>query len=338
MAAGQQMQVDRLKRREFISLVGGAAAAWPLAAHAQQPSMPVIGYLSGRSPDAEGPLRTPLLAALEEAGFVVGRNVAIEYRFADGLDERLPMLASDLVRRSVTLLLATANSSALAAMAATATIPILFGVGLDPVQTGLVASLNRPGGNATGVSVFTSELGPKRLGLLRELMPKPGLIAFVIDPNNTAPTPTQVERLQVAARSVGQPLLVIPAGTEAQVDEAFATMAQRDIAGIVFGASVFFQVVSDKIIALAAKHAIPAVYEWREFVTAGGLMSYSTNRTEIGRQMGNYAGRILKGANPADLPVFQLTKFEFVINMKTAKAQGVKISDNLLSLADEVIE
>jgi putative ABC transport system substrate-binding protein len=331
------MQVDRLKRREFISLVGGAAAAWPLAAHSQQPAMPVIGYLSGRSPDAEGPLRTPLLAALEEAGFVVGRNVAIEYRFAEGLDERLPMLASDLVRRSVTLLVATANSSALAAKAATATIPILFGVGLDPVQTGLVASLNRPGGNATGVSVFTSELGPKRLGLLRELMPKPGLIAFVIDPNNVS-TPTQVERLQVAARSVGQPLLVIPAGTEAQVDEAFATMAQRDIAGIVFGASVFFQVVSDKIIALAAKHAIPAVYEWREFVTAGGLMSYSTNRTEIGRQMGNYAGRILKGANPADLPVFQLTKFEFVINMKTAKAQGVKISDNLLSLADEVIE
>ena len=331
------MQVDRLKRREFISLVGGAAAAWPLAAHSQQPAMPVIGYLSGRSPDAEGPLRTPLLAALEEAGFVVDRNVAIEYRFAEGLDERQPMLASDLVRRSVTLLVATANSSALAAKAATATIPILFGVGLDPVQTGLVASLNRPGGNATGVSAFTSELGPKRLGLLRELMPKPGLIAFVIDPNNVS-TPTQVERLQVAARSVGQPLLVIPAGTEAQVDEAFVTMMQRDIAGIVFGASVFFQVVSDKIIALAAKHAIPAVYEWREFVTAGGLMSYSTNRTEIGRQMGNYAGRILKGANPADLPVFQLTKFEFVINMKTAKAQGVKISDNLLSLADEVIE
>ena len=326
-----------MRRREFITLFGGAAAAWPLAAHAQQPAMPVIGYLSGRSPDSEGPLRTPLLAALEEAGFVVGRNVAIEYRFSEGLDERLPMLASDLVRRSVTLLVATANSSALAAKAATATIPILFGVGLDPVQTGLVASLNRPGGNATGVSVFTSELGPKRLGLLRELMLKPGLIAFVIDPNNVS-TPTQVERLQVAVRSVGQPLLVIPAGTEAQVDEAFATMAQRDIAGIVFGASVFFQVFSDKIIALAAKHAIPAVYEWREFVTAGGLMSYSTNRTEIGRQMGNYAGRILKGANPADLPVFQLTKFEFVINMKTAKAQGVKISDNLLSLADEVIE
>jgi ABC-type uncharacterized transport system substrate-binding protein len=223
-----------MRRREFITLMGSAAAAWPFPARAQQAAMPVIGYLSGRSPDAEGPLRTPLLAALEEAGFVVGRNVAIEYRFAEGLDERLPMLASDLVRRSVTLLVATANSSALAAKAATATIPILFGVGLDPVQTGLVASLNRPGGNATGVSVFTSELGPKRLGLLRELMPKPGLIAFVIDPNNTASTPTQVERLQVAARSVGQPLLVIPAGTEAQVDEAFATMAQRDIAGIVF--------------------------------------------------------------------------------------------------------
>jgi putative tryptophan/tyrosine transport system substrate-binding protein len=327
-----------MKRREFIRLLGGAAAAWPMAVEAQQPAMPVIGYLSGRSSDAERPLRTPFLAALEEAGFVVGRNVTIEYRFADGLDERLPMLASDLVRRSVTLLVATANSSALAAKAATATIPILFGVGLNPVQTGLVASLNRPGGNATGVSVFTSELGPKRLGLLRELMPKPGLIAFVIDPNNTTSTPTQVETLQVAARSVGQPLLVIPAGTEAQVDEAFATMAQRDIAGIVFGASVFFQVFVDKIIALAAKHAIPAVYEWREFVTAGGLMSYSTNRTEIGRHMGNYAGRILNGANPADLPVFQVAKFEFVINIKTAKALGVKVSDNLLSLADEVIE
>jgi ABC-type uncharacterized transport system substrate-binding protein len=319
------MQVDRLKRREFISLVGGAAAVWPLAAHAQQPAMPVIGYLSARSPDAEGPLRTPFLAALEEVGFVVGRNVAIEYRFSEGLDERLPMLASDLVRRSVTLLVATANTSALAAKAATATIPIAFGVGLDPVQTGLVASLNRPGGNATGVSAFTSELGPKRLGLMRELMPKPGLIAFVIDPNNPS-TPTQVEMLQAGARSVGQPLLVIPAGTEAQVDEAFATMAQSDIAGIVFGASAFFQVVSDKIIALVAKHAIPAVYEWREFVTAGGLMSYSTNRTESGRQLGNYAGRILKGANPADMPVFQLTKFGCVINMKTARAQGVKIS------------
>ena len=329
------MQRYRLRRREFITLLGGGAA-WPFATRAQQPAMPVIGYLSGRSPDAEGPWRAPLLAALEEAGFVVGRNVAIEYRFSEGFDERLPMLASDLVRRSATLLLATDRPSALAAKAATTTIPIVFGVGEDPVGIGLVANFNRPGGNATGVSGLTIELGQKRLGLLRELMPKLGLIAFVVP--NTASAAPQVERMQAAAKSVGQPLLVIPAGTEAQVDEAFATMAQRDIAGIVYGASVFFQVVSAKLIALAAKHAIPAIYEWPSFVTAGGLMSYSTNRTEIGHQLGNYAGRILKGANPVNLPVVQSTKFELVFNLKTAKVLGLEVPSALLARAAEVIE
>ena len=325
-----------IQRREFVTLLGGAAA-WPLAASAQQGTVPVIGYLSGRSPEAEAPIRTPFLLALEEMGYVDGHNVAIAYRFSEGQYDRLPMLASDLVRRSAKLLVATDGPSALTAKAATTTIPIIFGVGVDPVEVGLVASLNRPSGNSTGVSFFTTELGPKRLGLLRELMPKPGLIAFVTSPN-TASTPPQVERLQAAAQSVAQPLLLISAGTEAQVDEAFATMAERNVAAIVYGASLFFQVVSDQLIALAAKHAIPAVYEWREFVTAGGLMSYSTNRTEIGRQVGNYSGRMLNGANPADLPVVQSTKFELVINMKTARALGLDVPPTLLARADEVIE
>jgi putative tryptophan/tyrosine transport system substrate-binding protein len=326
-----------VKRRQLITLLGGVAFPWLLEVRAQQAAVPVIGYLSGRSPDAEATMRTPILAALEEAGFVVGRNIEIEYRFSEGREERLPMLASDLVRRPATLLVATDRPSTLAVKAATTTIPIVFGVGEDPVQFGLVASLSRPGGNATGVSVFTNELGPKRFSLLRELVPKPGLIAFLINPNTGSTTP-QVESLKAAAHSVTQPLLLVPAGTEAQVDEAFATMAQRNVAGIVYGASVFFQVVRDKLIALAAKYAIPAIYEWRVFVAAGGLMSYSTDRTEIGRHIGSYAGCILKGANPADLPVVQSTKFELVFNLKTAKALGLTVPPSLLARADEVIE
>jgi putative tryptophan/tyrosine transport system substrate-binding protein len=216
-------------------------------------------------------------------------------------------------------------------------LPIVFGVGEDPVEVGLAPSLNRPGGNATGVSGLTSVLGPKRLGLLRELIPKPGLIAFVINPD-TGSTPRQVESLKAAAQSVAQALLVVPAATEAQVDEAFATMAQRKVAGIVYSASPFFQVIRDKVITLAAKHAIPAVYEWPVFVTAGGLMSYSTNRTEINRHVGSYAGRILKGENPADLPIVQPTTFELVINIKTAQALGLTIPPSLLARADEIIE
>jgi putative ABC transport system substrate-binding protein len=326
-----------VKRRELITLLGGVAFSWPLAVRAQQAAVPVIGYMSGRSPDAEESMRTPILAALEEAGFIVGRNVTIEYRFAEGFEERLPALASDLVRRLPTLLIATGRPSAVAAKAATATIPIVFGVGEDPVQLGLVASLNRPGGNATGMSVFTTGLGPKRFGLLREVMPKPGLIAFLVNPN-TRTTPQQVESVKAAAQSVAQPLLVVPAGTEAQVDAAFATMAQSNVAGIVYSASPFFQDVRDQLVALAEKYAIPAVYEWRVFVTAGGLMSYSTNRTEIGWHTGSYAGRILKGAHPAELPVMQPTKFELVINLKTAEALGLTIPHTLLARADEVIE
>jgi putative ABC transport system substrate-binding protein len=325
------------RRREFIRLLGGAAA-WPLAARAQQaPTMPVIGYFSGRSPDAEAPIRVPFLKALEETGFAPGRNVAVEYRFAEGQDDRLPLLAADLVRREVAMLVATDRPSALAARAATATIPIVFTVGLDPVQLGLVASFSRPGTNATGVSILTVELGPKRLGLLRELLPKPGAIAFIVNAN-AGTTPFQIQEMQAAAQAIGQPLLVVSVGTEEDVDRAFATMAERNVAAVMYGATLFFQVISERLVALAARYRIPALYEWREFVTTGGLMSYSTDRNEVGREAGSYAGRILKGEKPAELPVVQSSRFELVINLKTAKALGLDIPPTLLIRADEVIE
>ena len=222
------------------------------------------------------------------------------------------------------MLVATDRPSAVAAKAATATIPIVFTSGVDPVQLGLVASFNRPGGNATGVSLLTTELGPKRLGLVRELLPKPGTIAFVVNPYSSS-TPFQVKEMQAAAQAVGQPLLVVEAGTEEQVDKAFAMMAERKVAAILYAANLFFQVVSERLVALAARYRIPSLYEWREFVTAGGLMSYSTDRNEVGRAAGSYAGRILKGERPADLPVVQSSRFEFVINLKTAKALGLEI-------------
>ena len=329
---------DRMKRRDFITLLGGAAAAWPVVARAQQSErMRYIGYFSGRSPEAEAPIRVPFLKALEELGFAAGRNFAIEYRFAEGDDERLPMLAAELVRRQVAMLVATDRPSASAAKAATATIPIVFTSGFDPVQFGLVASFNRPGGNATGVSILTTALGPKRLGLLRELLPKSGTIAFLVNPNSGM-TPYQIQEMEAAAQAVGQPLLVVSVGTEEAVDKAFATMAERNVAAVLYGATLFFQVIMDRLVALAARYRIPALYEWREFVTAGGLMSYSTDRNEVGRQAGIYAGRILKGEKPADLPVVQSSRFELVINLKTAKALGLDVPPTLLARADEVIE
>ena len=278
-----------MRRRKFITLLGVVATAWPLTGRAQQPAMPVIGYFSGRSPGAEAPIRMPFLKALEGFGFAVGRNVAIEYRFAEGQDERLPELAAELVRRQVAMLVATDRPSAVAAKAATATIPIVFTSGFDPVQLGLVASFNRPGGNATGVSLLTTALGPKRLGLVRELLPRPGTIAFVVN-TNSASTPFQIQEMQSAAQAVGQPLLVVSVGTEEQVDKAFSTMAERNVAAILYGATLFFQVISERLVALAARYRIPALYEWREFVTAGGLMSYSTDRNEIGREASRLTG------------------------------------------------
>jgi putative ABC transport system substrate-binding protein len=325
-----------MRRRQFITLLGGSVA-WPLAARAQQPTMPLIGYISARSPEAEEPIRVPFLKALEAAGFMAGRNFQIEYRFAEAQDERLPALTAELLRRQVTMLVATDRPSAVAARAATSTIPIVFTMGLDPVQQGLVASFNRPGGNATGVSLLTVELGPKRLGLLRELLPNPGTIAFVVNANSAA-TPFQVQEMQAAAQAIGQELLVVSVGTEEEVEKAFGMMADRQVAAILYGATLLFQVISARLLALAARHRIPAMYEWREFVIAGGLISYSTDRNEIGREAGNYAGRILKGEKPADLPVVQSSRFELVINLKTAKALGLEVPPTLLARADELIE
>jgi putative ABC transport system substrate-binding protein len=325
-----------VNRRELLAVIGGAAALAPFGA-AAQPSVPVIGYLSNRSVEAETPLRTGILDGLEQLGFVVGRNVTIEYRFAQGNNERLPSLAAELIRLPVVLLVATGTPAATAAKKATATIPIVFGVGGDPVQLGLAASFNRPAGNATGVYVFGAEVIPKRLELLREVLPQPGLIAFLVGPQTQA-TPVQLRQVEAAAQAVGQPILVLHGRNDDEVEKAFATMAERQVRGLLYGGSEYFQVIADKLIALAVRYRIPASYEWREFVAAGGLMSYSTNRREFARLEGDYAGRILKGAAPADLPVMQSTRFELVINLQTAKALGLTIPHTVLLRADEVIE
>jgi putative ABC transport system substrate-binding protein len=246
-----------MRRREFITLLGGASA-WPIAARAQSPALPVIGYLSTRSFDAEAPLRVPFLETLEKSGFSVGRNIAIEYRYADGREARLPVLAAELVARNVAVLVAFGRGTALAAKAATSTIPIVFASGFDPVLDGLVASLNRPGGNATGISLFTTQLGPKRLALLRELLPKPGTIAFIVDPNNST-TSFQLKEIQAAAEALGQPLLIVQATTGDQFAKEFAVMADRNVAAILFGASQYFQVMSERLVALAARYRIPAL-------------------------------------------------------------------------------
>jgi putative ABC transport system substrate-binding protein len=274
---------------------------------------------------------------LEQSGYLEGQNVAIEYRFSEGQDDRLPALAADLVRQRAAVLVAMDTPSALAAKAATTTIPIVFSTGGDPVRLGLVEALNRPGGNATGVYVFVTELGPKRLQLLREVVPRAGLIAFVVN-LNSASGPPQKSQMESAAQTMGQQILVLAASTESEVNEAFATVVASKADAIVYSASVFFQVVRDQLAALAARHSIPAIYEWPDFVTAGGLMSYSSSRSEAGRQIGNYAGQILKGTKPADLPVIQSSKFELVINLRTAKALGLTMPPGMLAIADEVIE
>ena len=325
-----------MRRRDLLDLIVAAAAMTPFRA-AAQPGLPTIGYFSNRSAEAEAPIRTAFLDELQKSGFVVGRNVAIEYRFAEGNRDRLPVLAAELVGLQVAVLAATEHGAALAAKTATATIPIVFTSGFDPVQAGLVASLSRPGGNATGVALFTSELGPKRLSLLRELLPRAGLIGFLVDPK--APSASlQTKEMETAAQSLGQPILVLATRDKEEVEKAFAMLAERRAAGLLYGASTLFQTIADKVIALAARYQIPALYEWREFVTAGGLMSYSTSRTEIGGQLGNYVGRILKGNALADLPVVQSTRFELVVNLNTAKALGLTVPQSILQRADEVIE
>jgi putative tryptophan/tyrosine transport system substrate-binding protein len=325
------------KRRDFITLLSGAAAAWPLAARAQQP-MPVIGYLSSRSPDDTRHLLAAFLRGLNEAGYVEGQNVTIEYRWALGQYDRLPAMAADLVRRPVAVLTTTGGEpAALAAKAATSSIPIVFLIGGDPVALGLAASYNRPGGNATGMNILTTTLEAKRLGLLHDLVPQAKAIGVLLNPK-FQPADNQLRDLQQAAPAIGLQIDVFRASTDRELDAAFATITEQRIAALVVTADPFFDTRRDKLVALAARHAVPTIYQFREYAAAGGLMSYGNDSLDVYRQAGVYTGRILKGESPGNLPVLQPTKFEFVINRKTAKALGVKFSDNLLSLADEVIE
>jgi len=327
-----------VKRRAFITLLGSAAAAWPLAARAQQPAMPVIGFLSSRLPDEAKQSLTGFGSGLRTTGYVDGQNVVIEYRWADGEYSRLPGLAADLVRRGVAVLVATGGEpSALAAKAATSTIPIVFTIGGDPVKVGLVSSLNRPGGNATGVSLLTSLAEAKRLGLLNEVIPGAGVFDVLINPNYQQ-AEAQSREVQEAARAIGRPIQIVNAGNDQELEEAFATLAQRRVAAMLVTADPFFTTRRDRIIALAAQLKLPAIYEFREYTEAGGLMSYGISLKDGYHQAGIFTGQVLKGAKPADLPVQQSTKFEFVINLKTAKTLGVKFSENVLSLADDVIE
>ena len=327
-----------MRRREFLGFVGGAAVTWPLTARAQQAPMPVIGYYSARSAESDVPMVAAFRQGLKETGYLEGKNVAIEFRWGGGEYDRARKLADELVNKQVSIIVTSGGElSAKAAVEATATIPIVFNVGGDPVQFGLVASLNRPGGNATGVASFTRLLGAKQISLIRELVPKSTVIAYLINPSE--PTATfQIEEAEAAAREIGQQLIVLRAGTEGEIDVAFATFVQQRVGALLVGTGPFFVTRAHKLIELAARHMMPTMYFRREFPEVGGLMSYGTSTAELYRQMGLYTGRILNGDRPADLPVLQPTKFEFVINLKAAKALGLEIPPTLLARADEVIE
>jgi len=327
-----------VRRRAFITLLGGAAAAWSLAARGQQPAMPVIGFMSARSPEDSAHLVAAFRRGLGDSGFIEGQNVAIEFRWAHGQYDRLPALADELVRRQVNVLVAVGGEpSPLAAKRATSTIPIVFGIGSDPVSIGLVESFSRPGGNVTGVTLMTALMEPKRLGLLRELVPGVPLVGVLLNPV-FPPAARQLQELEQAARTIGQRLVVTKASTDEELNAAFAVLVQERIGALLVAADPYFDTRRDRIIAVAAQHRLPAIYQFREYAVAGGLLSYGISITDGYRQYGVYAASILNGAKPADLPVQQVVKFELVINMKTAKALNVTISDNLLSLADEVIE
>jgi ABC-type uncharacterized transport system substrate-binding protein len=324
-----------MKRREFITLLGGAAA-WPLAVRAQQPAMPVIGFMN--SGFVQPSIQAAFHGGLNEIGYVEGRNVTVDYRYAEGHYDRLPALVADVIRRQVAVLGAFGGvHTAIAAKAATATIPIVFANGSDPIKFGLVASLNRPGGNITGVSFFTAELEGKRLGLLHELVPRAAAIAALVNPTN-ANADDQSRELKDAARTLGLELHILNAVSEGEIDKSFATLAQTRAGALLVASDPFFFGRRQQLIALAARHAVPAIYEWRAFAEAGGLMSYGTNQAEAYRQAGIYAGRILKGEKPSDLPVVQTTKFELIINLTAAKVLGLDMPPGLSARADEVIE
>ena len=328
-----------MKRREFITLVGGAAATWPLGARAQQPAMAVIGFLGSASPDLYAKALQAFRQGLSDIGYVEGRNVAIEYRWAGGQNDRLPALAADLVRRQVSVIAVLVGTPAtLAAKAATSTIPVVFQVGTDPVAAGLVASLARPGGNITGVTNLNTELGPKRLELLRELIPTANTIALLVNPTSPFVTENISRELQSAARTLGLQLHILNASTERDFDKVFETLLQLRADALVIAPDAMFISRSEQLGALTLRHAVPAITQFREFTVAGGLMSYGGSFTEAARQVGVYTARILKGEKPGDLPVQQIAKVEMIINMKTAKALGLNVPNTLIGRADELIE
>ncbi len=326
-----------MQRRGFITLLGGAAATWPLAAGAQQKTMPVIGYLNTGSPDTNPPLLAAFRQGLSETGYVEGQNLAIEYRWAEGHYDRLPALAADLVSRKVDLIVASSPPSALAAKSATSTIPIVFRGGADPVGDGLVASLARPRGNLTGVGFGGGELTAKRLELLSELVPRARVIALLVNPN-VSNAEGIIRDVQEAARTKGLQLHVLKAGSESEIDTAFASLVQLHADALVVSADPFLSNRREQLVALASRHAVPAIYAWREFAASGGLISYGPSLTAAFGLIGIYVGKILKGAKPSDLPVQQPTKFELAINIKTAKSLGLTVPPTLLAQADDVIE
>jgi putative tryptophan/tyrosine transport system substrate-binding protein len=325
-----------MRRREFITLLGSVAAAWPLVARSQ--SIPVIGYLSSGTPTGFAPLLAAFRDGLSESGYVEGRNIAIEFRWSEGQDQRLPAFVADLIRHKTAIIVATGGSApASAAKAATTTIPIVFTGGQDPVRLGLVQSLNRPGGNATGVLNIALVLTGKRLELLRELVPTAGMIAVLVNPNRAGST-EQLTDLVAAANGLGQKIEVFDVYDEAEFDSTFAKMVRQDAGALYITSDPFFTSRTPRLVALAAQHSMPTSYSFRSFAVAGGLMTYGASLTDQHRQAGVYAGRILKGAKPADLPVLLPTKFDFVINLKTAMILGLKVPEKLLALADQVIE
>jgi len=327
-----------MRRRDFIKVIAGSAvAAGPLAARAQQPAIPAVGYLGFTSANADAYLLAPFRKALSDAGFDEGRNITIEYRFAERDVGRLPSLAAELVQRRVAVIFTGTTVSALAAKSATSTIPIIFAIGADPVRSGLVASLNRPGGNLTGISFFTNQMEAKRLALLREIVPKAELVAVLLNPNNPF-FANQSKDVEEASRELGIKIHIERASNEQEIAKAFQEFTQRKVGAVLVGADPYFNSQRSLVIKPAAELRAPAIYEWREFAEAGGLMSYGTSLTEAYRQAGEFVVRVLKGASPADLPVLQASKFEFVINLKTAKALNLPLAPAVFARADEVIE